>query len=83
LSKSVIVHLLGADPVLGQVEKFPDPVDSCIMIQNPKSRDGKTPSYLATGVNSVVFPLARVNYIELLGEEQTREDVLEFFREDR
>jgi hypothetical protein len=77
----LIVHIQGEDPVVGDVEEMPGPTDTMITIHRPRRRDGKDLPFLDANVNTVIWPLARLNYIELLpsGEE---EEMFGFVREN-
>ncbi len=83
MAKTVIIHLIGQDPLVAQMERLPDPTDSCIVVNGPRSRDGKVPNYITEGANTVIFPMARINFVEVLTEESVQDDVFEFFREER
>lgn len=77
----LIVHIQGEDPVMGEVEALPGPVDTLITIHNPRRRDGKDLPFLDANVTTVIWPVNRLNYIELLpsGEE---EEMFGFVREN-
>jgi hypothetical protein len=76
----VLVHITGEDPVLCEVDPLPTPLDVTVTVKNPRRRDGKDLPYLDANVTSVVYPMWRVNFIEVLptGEE---EEVIGFVRE--
>lgn len=76
----LLVHITGEDPVLCEMDTLPGSGDLTIMIKNPRRRDGKDLTYLENGVTTVIFPMSRVNFIEVLptGEE---EEVIGFVRE--
>ncbi len=69
---SIMVHLLNEDPVLGEVDDLPSPTDLLICVNNPRRRDGKDLHYLEPNVNTVMWPMARINFIEVMpsGEEE-------------
>ncbi len=76
----VLMHLSGEDPVMGEMENLPTTTDNTVTIKNPRRRDGKDLPFLEANVTTVVWPMSRVNFIEILptGEE---EDVIGFVRE--
>ncbi len=76
----VLMHISGEDPVLGEIENLPAASDLIITIKNPRRRDGKDIHYLEANVTTVIWPMTRVNFIEILpsGEE---EEVIGFVRE--
>jgi hypothetical protein len=77
---SIILHIQNEDPVLGEVDAFPTATDVLITVHNPRRRDNKDLPYLDQSVTSVIWPVSRINFIELLssGEE---EKIISFVRE--
>lgn len=77
---SVLVHLLNEDPVLGEVDSLPGPTDTLFIIKNPRRRDGKDLHYLEINVSTVIWPVSRLNFIEIIptGEE---EEIISHVRE--
>ncbi len=63
---TVMVHLSGEDPVIGEVDDLPAPTDVNITINNPRRRDGKDLAYLQSNVVTVLWPLHRVNFVEIM-----------------
>jgi hypothetical protein len=80
MSFSVLLHLSGEDPVLGEVEDLPNPTDTSIKINNPRRRDEKELRYIAETVVTVIWPMHRVNFIEILPSRE-EEDLIGFVRE--
>jgi len=77
---SVMVHLTGEDPVLGEIEGVPSPTDTSVTVNNPRRRDGKDLPYLDGNVVTVVWPMHRVNFIEILPTAE-EEELIGFVRE--
>lgn len=77
---TVLVHLSGEDPVLGEIEELPGPTDTNVVVNNPRRRDEKDLPYLAETVVSVVWPMHRVNFIEILPSRE-EEELIGFVRE--
>ena len=77
---TVIVHINNEDPVLGEMEKLPDAGDQMVSVKHPRKRDGKDIHYLEPSVSVVIFPMHRINFIELMpsGED---EEIISFVRE--
>lgn len=76
----ILLHLVGEDPVLGEIEELPTPTATSILLKSPRKRDGKDLHYIDANVTTVIWPMSRVNFIEVLptGEE---EEVIGFVRE--
>jgi hypothetical protein len=77
---TVLVHIQSDDPVLGEIDELPSPTDSLIVVKNPRRKDGKDLYYLEANVTSVIWPVIRINFIEIIptGEE---EEIIGFVRE--
>ena len=70
---SIIIHIQNEDPVLGEVDKLPTANDTLIMVHNPRRRDNKDLQYLDQSVNTVIWPVSRVNFIELVSSDEEEE----------
>jgi hypothetical protein len=77
---SVVLHIQGEEPIIGEIERLPDPIDHMITINNPRRLDGKDLHYLAENVITVVWPVARINFIEIMPTKED-EDIIGFVRE--
>ncbi len=77
---TVLLHLQSDDPVLGEVDELPGPSDALIVVKNPRRKDGKDVYYLDANVTTVIWPVIRINFIEVIptGEE---EEIIGFVRE--
>ncbi|HEY9077384.1 MAG TPA: hypothetical protein VIO61_12700 [Anaerolineaceae bacterium] len=78
--QNVILHILNEDPVLGEIDQLPSPSDYLILVKNPRRRDGKDLPYLDANVSTVIWPVTRITFIEVLpsGEE---DEIITFVRE--
>jgi hypothetical protein len=77
---TLLVHIANEDPILGEVEKLPEPTDQSILVKNPRKRDGKDLHYLQANVTEVIWPLNRVSFIEIIpGTEE--EEIIGFVRD--
>ena len=76
---SVLVHIPNEEPILGEVEQLPALTDTIIILKNPRKRDGKDLPYLEANVTSILLPLARTSYIEVLPTSD--EEIITFVRE--
>jgi hypothetical protein len=77
---TVLIHILNEDPVLGEVENLPAPADTIITVNNPRKRDGKDLANIVQNVTTVIWPLNRCAFIEVIpGEEE--EQIISFVRE--
>jgi hypothetical protein len=80
MAYSVILHVTGETAILGEVEELPKPTDALITISNPRQRDGKDLHYINNNVFRVIWPIAKINFIEIL-ESADEEKIIGFVRE--
>jgi len=77
---SVILHIAGETAVAGEIDELPKPIDNIIIVSNPRQRDGKDLHYIDNNVVKVIWPLAKVSFIEIL-ESTGEEKIIGFVRE--
>jgi hypothetical protein len=77
---TVFVHLMNQDPVMMEVDELPQPGDNLIIGQNPRRRDNKDVHFILGDVNTVMFPIHQVSFIEVIptGDD---EEVFKPFRD--
>ena len=79
---TLLLHLSNSEPIKVDVDEMPNMTDQMILGKNPRERNDKELTIFDEGVTSVIFPLWRINYIQIMPGE---EDELEFplpFRTD-
>ena len=77
---TLVLHMLNADPVVGESDELPSPTDTMIQIKNPRRLDGKDVHYIAENVDIVFWPVDRLNFIEVMTEGE-EEQIIGFVRE--
>jgi len=77
---TVLIHLSGEDPVLGEIDELPEPTDTAITVNNPRRKDGKDLPYIDGNVVSVMWPMHRVTFMEILPTAD-EEELIGFVRE--
>jgi hypothetical protein len=77
---TIVMHLTGEDPVVGEVDELPKTTDLFLTVSNPRRMDGKDLHYLTENVTSVIWPLTRINFIEILPTKE-EEQIIGFVRE--
>lgn len=80
MTTTVLLHLTGEDPVVGEIEELPAPTDASLTVNNPRRRDGKDLPYVQSNVVTVIFPMHRVNFIEVMPTAE-EEKLIGFVRE--
>lgn len=77
---TIILHVQGEEAITGEVEKLPEPTDLLITVSNPRRLDGKDLHYLTENVINVMWPMARINFIEIMPTKD-EEEIIGFVRE--
>ena len=77
---NVILHISGEEPIIGEIEDLPTPSDNLLIVNNPRKRDGKDLTYLATDVTTVIWPWDKINFLEIMPSE-AEEEIIGFVRE--
>ena len=76
----IILHIHNEDAVVGEIDQLPNPADQLIIVRHPRRRDGKDLIYINPKVDTVIWPITRVSFIEVLpGEEE--EEIISHVRE--
>ena len=80
MSYTIVVHVLNTEPIMGETDELPTTTDTMVMMRNPRRMDGKDLHYLTDNVITVYWPIDRVNFIEVISEEEA-ETIIGFVRE--
>lgn len=80
MAYTVLIHIENEDAVVGEIEELPNPGDSNIRVQNPRKRDGKDLQYLQPEVTTVIWPLDRISFVEVL-PTSAEDEIIGFVRE--
>ncbi len=80
MALSIIIHINDTDPILCEVEELPSPTDQTITVTGARRVDGKDLHYLAAGVTTVIFPIHRISFIELMPRDE-EDHIIGFVRE--
>jgi hypothetical protein len=74
------VHIQNSEPVMGEIDNLPNPIDYLIKLSHPRRMDGKDVNFLLEGVETVIFPIDKISFIEIIpsGEE---DEIIGFVRE--
>jgi hypothetical protein len=76
----ILLHMLNEDPVMGDVEELPKKTDTLLYVEHPRRRDGKDIPYLEANVNTVIWPMSRISFIEIIPGADD-EKIVSFVRE--
>ena len=80
MAYSVILHVSGEVSIAAEVEELPKSTDTLIIVTNPRQKDGKDLHYIDSNAAKVIWPLAKISFIEVL-EGAEEEKIIGFVRE--
>ncbi len=80
MAHTMLIHLLNDEPVVGEVERLPEPTDQVLIVTGVRKLDGHPVSFLQPDVGTVIFPWARIQCVELMGGE-AEEEIISFIKE--
>jgi hypothetical protein len=80
MSYTLLIHLSNEDPLVLESETLPSPTDTCITGMHPRRRDNKEVHFILPDVTTVIFPMWRINFIEVLPSGQ-EEEVFQLHRD--
>ena len=77
---TIVLHIMDEAPIVAEIDELPDPSDRLIVVSNPRRKDGKDLHYLDNNVVTVMYPVTRLNFIEVLPSLE-EERIIGFVRE--
>ncbi len=80
MAYTVIIHITNADPIVGEIDDIPTPTDNLIIVNNPRTKDGKDLPYLSNDAIQGIWPIHRISFIEIISSGQ-EENIFGFVRE--
>jgi len=80
MAHRLLIHLHNDDPIVGEVDELPGRTDQLITVHNPRRKDGKDLHYLEDSVVSIIIPLVRITFIELIPSDM-EEEIVSFVKD--
>jgi len=77
---TLLLHLNNDDPIIGEVDELPGRTDQLITLINPRRKDGKDLHYLEDSVVSIIVPVVRISFIELIPSDM-EEEIVSFVKD--
>jgi len=78
---TLLLHVANSEPIKVDVDELPEPVDQIIIAKNPRERSDKELTIFDDGVTTVIFPMWRINYIQVLPGDEDEIDIVLPFRD--
>ena len=93
MAMSVVVHIVGEEGILADMDELPQLQSSYVVLRNIRKKDGKPLPYVTEGATAFLYPWTRITFIETMGEvgatagassngKPQATTILGFFRED-
>jgi hypothetical protein len=76
------IHIANADPIKVDVEELPSPADQAIVGSNPRDRQDREVKWIDEGVSTILIPWWRINFIQVMPDENAEEEFPMPFRND-
>ena len=75
MTQTLLFHVHNDDPIIGEVDELPGRTDQLITINNPRRKDGKDIHYLEGDVVTIIMPVVRITFIEIIPSDMDEEIV--------
>lgn len=62
---TIALHISNSEPVKVDVEVLPKPTDTCVVGKNPRLKSEREVDWIDEGVQTIVVPMHRLNYIQI------------------
>lgn len=62
---TIMLHVANGEPIKCEVDELPKPTDNCVVAKNPRMKSEKELNWVDEGVQTVVVPMHRLNYIQV------------------
>ena len=80
MAHTLLIHIVNEDPIVGEVDELPGMNDTLILLNNPRRKDGKDVHYLDSSVVSILMPVSRTTFIEIIPSE-IEEEIISFVKD--
>lgn len=76
------IHIANSEPIRLDVEEMPSMADVAVMGSNPRDRQERELSWVDDGVSTIIIPWSRINFIQVLPDQEAAEEFPLPFRND-
>lgn len=63
--RNVVVHMVGEQPLLADIEALPTPQDACLVCTNLRTSAGTRPTFIDARENWFLIPLGQIRFVEI------------------
>ncbi|MDQ3045306.1 MAG: hypothetical protein M3R06_09205 [Chloroflexota bacterium] len=68
MAVTIIVHLVGEEAFLAELEDMPSTSQNYVIMRNIRKKDGKEVTYLTDGAKAFLVPWTRISFLEVMSE---------------
>lgn len=68
MHQSVIVHIVGEEPIEGQIEELPQPHATFLMLKHPQKKGGRDLGWLHYHTTMLLISFAQISSVEIINE---------------
>jgi hypothetical protein len=68
-----IIHMVGEDAILGDLDGVPNPTHQFLLIRNVRKKDNKPLAYVADGSEVFLFAWHRITFVEIMADIQLQD----------
>lgn len=79
---TLLLHIANSEPVKVDVDELPSTTDTLLYCRNPRERSEREVTWIEDGVTTIIFPVNRINFVEVLPAEDESEEFPLPFRND-
>ncbi len=79
---TLLLHIANSEPVKVDVDELPGLEDTILVCRNPRERTDREVSWVEDGVTTIIYPMMRINFIEVLPADDEAEEFPLPFRND-
>ncbi len=70
--RGAVLHLLGEQPLLADLQSLPGPGDTCVVCTNVRLTSGKRPPWVDRKESWFMFPMTQLRFVEIPPEAMGR-----------
>ena len=63
--RNVVLHLVGEQPLLADMESFPAPSDAAVVCTNVRYMNGRAPLFIDHKESWFLFPMSQLRFVEI------------------
>jgi len=78
---TIVLHVSNSEPIKVEVDELPQVTDTCVVGKNPRLKSDREIDWVDDGVQTIVVPMHRLNYIQVWPSGEESSDIVLPFRD--